>query len=96
MASLSLHNNQGMERCEALGTSARHIKRAFPWLSLNNLANISTRERQGTEKQGASRNRTELGLWHAQLVLSPHLLLPYNSKSSAPSFPWRAGQLGLS
>lgn len=26
-------------------------------------------------------------------VLSPYLLLPYNSKSSAPTFPWRAGQL---
>lgn len=38
----------------------------------------------------------ELGLQHTQPVLSPYLLLPYNSKSSAPTFPWRAGQLGLS
>lgn len=33
VAGLSHHDNQGVEERKALGTSARHIKLAFPWLS---------------------------------------------------------------
>lgn len=55
---------------------------------------MSTRERQGAEKQKAGRNGKELGLWHAQPVLSPQPLLPYNSKSSALVFPWEGWVLG--